>query len=158
MIILAPNTNIQSFNVIPRDPTAVYNNNLSLTNYIQRISDEQGTFEGSQCLTDYISDINDLTLTISDETTKVAYTYQYVYAESKENYLTIKLAFVSNGVSILKENRLYKLIITRGGNNWWRGKARCTSQTDFQEKFSLNTIASTQYLVLEDDETFTILP
>ena len=119
MIILAPNTSSQSFNVIPRDTTSLLN----------------------------------LTLTITDESNKVSETFEDITATVNGNYIQISQAF-----SILKENRLYKLIITQDGGNWWRGKARCTSQTDFQEKFSLNTIASTQYLVLEDDETFTVLP
>lgn len=96
---------------------------------------------------------NSLTLTITDESSKESESFDNVNAYDNGNYVLISQAF-----SILKENRLYKIVITRDGSNWWRGKARCTSQTDYKQKHSLNTIASTQYVVIEDDETFTILP
>jgi hypothetical protein len=99
------------------------------------------------------SDLNSLTLTITDESNKQSETFEDVSAVVSGNYVVVTQAF-----SFLKENRMYKLTITKDNNNWWRGKAICTSQTDYQLRHSLNTIASTQYLVLEDDETFTILP
>lgn len=65
---------------------------------------------------------------------------------------------VSAAFSILNENRLYKISITdEDGNNWWRGKARCTAQTDHTLKHDNNTTADTAYIVLTDDETFTTL-
>jgi len=96
---------------------------------------------------------NGLTLTITDESSKEFESFSDIDAYDNGNYVLVSQAF-----NILKENRLYKLTITQDGNNWWRGKARCTSQVNYQDKHSLNTIASTQYVVIEDDETFTILP
>lgn len=96
---------------------------------------------------------NSLTLTITDESSKEFESFDNVDAYDNGNYVLISQAF-----SILKENRLYKLVITQDGGNWWRGKVRCTSQDNYKQKHSLNTIASTQYVVIENDETFTILP
>jgi len=119
MIILAPNTSAQSFNILPRSS----------------------------------NDLTGLDLTITDESNKQSETFEDITAVVDGNYVTVTQAF-----TILKENRIYKLIIKKDGLNWWRGKAMCTSQTNYKLKHSLNTIASTQYLVIEDDETFTILP
>lgn len=99
------------------------------------------------------SELSYLTLTITDESNKQSETFEDVTAYENGNYIAIEQAF-----TILKENRMYKIVITQDGTNWWRGKARCTSQTNNQLKHSLNTIASTQYLVIEQDESFTILP
>ena len=65
---------------------------------------------------------------------------------------------ISAAFSILNEDSLYKIAITdEDGNNWWRGKARCTAQTDYTEKHNNNSIASTSYISLTDDETYTTL-
>lgn len=66
---------------------------------------------------------------------------------------------VSAAFSILNEDSLYKIAITdEDGNNWWRGKARCTAQTDYTLKHNNNSVASARYITLADDETYTTLP
>ena len=96
---------------------------------------------------------NGLTLTITDESSKEFESFSDIDAYDNGNYVLVSQAF-----NILKENRLYKLTITQGGNNWWRGKVRCTSQTNYSLKYSLNTILSNQFVVIQDNEDFTILP
>lgn len=148
MIILAPSTSAQTFNILPRSKDDLTGITLTITDesskqyesfdldsrayyYEERVLADGGTFEFNTLLNEY----------------------RNIYLSSDDNYVTIRQEF-----SILKENRIYKIVLKKDGFNWWRGKAMCTSQTNYKLKHSLNTIASTQYLVIEDDETFTILP
>ena len=119
MIILSPSSDIQEFNIIPRNRDS----------------------------------FNNLDLTITDESSKESESFEDIDAYDNGNYVAVSQAF-----TILKENRLYKISITKDGLNWWRGKARCTSQTNYNLKHSLNTISSNQFVVIQDNEDFTILP
>lgn len=119
MVILAPTTSEQEFNILPRDPELLSGHTLVIT------EEDSKTAQ-----------------TISDAT----YTYD-------GNKVCVAASF-----TLLKENRLYKIAITdEDGNNWWRGKARCTAQTDHTLKHDNNTTADTAYIVLTDDESFTTL-
>lgn len=119
MVILAPTTDEQEFNVLPRDPEI----------------------------------LSGLTLVIVEEDSKQTQTISNPTVFENGDKITVSAAF-----TILNENKLYKISITdEDGNNWWRGKARVTAQSDFTQKHSLNTIASDGYIVLTDDETFTEL-
>ena len=118
MIVLAPNTDDQEFNIIPRDPELLV----------------------------------DLVLTITEDGTGETETFTDVLANEYGDWTTITQAF-----TILKENRLYEIKITQDGENWYRGKARCTSLTDTTIKYSLNSTTDNGFLLIEDDETYTII-
>lgn len=92
-------------------------------------------------------------LVITEEGSKTSETITDLTISEDGNKVCIECEF-----SILNENRLYKISITdEDGNNWWRGKARCTAQTDHTTKHNNNSTADTSYIVLSDDETFTTL-
>ena len=119
MITLLPNTSVQEFNIIPRNP-------------------------------DLLSGIS---LTITEEGTSVTETFADVTAFENGDFICISQAF-----TILKEDRIYEVIITQDGENWWRGKLRCTSQVDEKVKLSLNTVADDDYQILSSNTNYTILP
>lgn len=119
MIVLAPVTTEQEFNILPREPSI----------------------------------LTDLTLVITEEGSKTSETISSLTAFENKDMICIATSF-----TILKENNLYKIAITDvDGNNWWRGKARCTAATDFKLKYDNNSIADTDFITLTDDETFTTL-
>jgi len=120
MIVLAPVTTEQEFNILPREPKLLTGHTLVITE------------EGSK--------------------TSQTITTSAIYSENKD------MICVAASFTILNENQLYKIAITdEDGNNWWRGKARCTAQTDFTLKYDNNTTADTDFITLTDDETFTTL-
>ena len=119
MIVLAPVTTEQEFNILPRDPSILTGHTLVITEESSKTSE-----------------------TITDAT----------YFENGS------MICVAAEFTILNENYLYKIAITdEDGNNWWRGKARCTAATDHTLKHNNNSTADTDFITLTDDETFTTL-
>lgn len=99
------------------------------------------------------NELSSLTLTITEEESKNSETFEDITAYVNGDYICISQAF-----SILQENRLYKISITQDGSNWWRGKARCTSQTDYTTKHNLHAVAESEYISISSDESYTTLP
>ena len=94
------------------------------------------------------------TLVITEEGSKTSQTITTAEYFEDGNKVCVSAAF-----TILNEDSLYKIVITdEDGNNWWRGKARCTAQTDYTVKHNNNSIANTNYITLADDETYITLP
>ena len=97
--------------------------------------------------------LTNVTLTITEEGTEITETFSDVEVFENGDFVCVSQAF-----TILKDNRLYEVIVTQDGSNWWRGKLRCTSQTDETVKHSLNTVADEDYQLLSDNTNYTILP
>lgn len=96
--------------------------------------------------------LTSLTLVITEEGTSVTETISNANAFENGDWITISEAF-----TILVEHRLYEITITQDGELWWRGKARCTSQTDKTAKHTLNSVADDGYLLLEDDDDYQLI-
>lgn len=100
-------------------------------------------------------DPNELTLlnlTITEDGSRNSETFTDITAFENGDYICIAQAF-----TILKEHRTYEIRITQDGNNWYRDKARCTSQVDKAVKHSLNTVADNGFLTLETNSDFTTI-
>ena len=98
------------------------------------------------------SELSSLSLTITDEASDTSETFSPVTAYENGDYIGISQAF-----TILKEHRLYNIEITQDGELWWRGRARCTSQSDKTVKHKLNTIADGGSIILSDSSDYTII-
>jgi hypothetical protein len=96
--------------------------------------------------------LTSLSLTITEEGTGTTETFSDVEAYENGDWIGISQAF-----TILKEHRLYKITIRQDGDLWWRGKARCTSQTDKTEKHTLNSVADAGYQILSEDGGYEII-
>lgn len=98
------------------------------------------------------TDFSTLSLTITDEGSKETETITSITAWEDGDYIVIQCAY-----SILNEHRLYNIEITQDGTLWWRGRARCTSQSDKTVKHKLNTVADSSLMILPSDEDYTII-
>lgn len=97
-------------------------------------------------------ELSSLSLTITEQGTGTTETFSDVTAFENGDITCISQAF-----TILKEHRQYDISITQDGDLWWRGKARCTSQTDKTAKHKLHTVADGGYVSLADEEGHTTL-
>ena len=98
------------------------------------------------------NELDSLTLTIREDGTGTSETFNNVTAFENGDYICISQAF-----TFLKENYLYYITITQDGENWWRGKARCTSQTDRKIKHTLYTGSDEGFPIVTNSETFPII-
>ncbi len=98
------------------------------------------------------NEFSSLSLTITEQGTSISETFSDV-----EAYENGDLVCISQAYTILKEHRLYDISITQDGVLWWRGKARCTSQSDKTVKHKLNTVADSGFQLVEDEIGFTII-
>lgn len=99
------------------------------------------------------NELTDLVLTITEQGSATTETLSNVSAFTNGDLICISEAF-----SILVENRQYDIEIHQDGTLWWRGKARCTSQTDKTAKHSLNSVADSGSTLLADNESSTTIP
>ena len=97
--------------------------------------------------------LSDVSLTITEEGTSITETFSNVTVFENGDFVCVAQAF-----TILKDNRLYEVIMTQDSVNWWRGKLRCTNQTDETIKYSLNSTADADYQVLSSNTNYTIIP
>lgn len=93
--------------------------------------------------------LTSLSLTITEEGSRVSETFADVQAFENDDWICIAQAF-----TILKENRLYEITIKQDGDPWWRGRARCTSQSDKTAKHTLNSVPKDGFMLLEDNDQF----
>lgn len=98
------------------------------------------------------SSLASLTLVITEEGTATTETFSNITAYHNGDWVCVAQAF-----TILVEHRLYEISITQDSTLWWRGKARCTSQSDKTVKHTLNSVADDGYLLLEDDDDYQII-
>ena len=96
--------------------------------------------------------LTSLTLTITEEGTNVTETFSDITAYQNGDWIGVSQAF-----TILKEHRLYEITIRQDSTLWWRGKARCTSQTDTTAKHTLNSVADAGYQLLDETSGYEII-
>ena len=95
--------------------------------------------------------ITGLSLVITDEASGVSETL------TPDAWRDGDLVILSVAYSILKEHRLYNIEVTAYGDLWWRGRARCTSQSDKTVKHKLNSVADSSTVVMDSDEDYEII-
>lgn len=95
--------------------------------------------------------ITGLSLTIVDEASGVSETV------SPDAWVDGDFVVLSCAFTILKEHRLYNIEVFSYGSLWWRGRARCTSQSDKTVKHKLNSVSDTSTVIMDSDDDFEII-
>lgn len=94
----------------------------------------------------------DISLTITEDGSNATETFSSVTVFENGDYICIAQAF-----TILRENYTYYIEVTQDGSNWWRGKARCTSQTDHKIKHTLRDGTDEGFVTKAVSEDFPII-
>ena len=95
---------------------------------------------------------SDISLTITEDGSGKSESFTDVSVFENGDYITVSQAF-----SILRENYMYYIEIKNEDENWWRGKARCTSQTDTKQKHTLRSGTDEGFVTKEVSEDFPVI-
>ena len=96
--------------------------------------------------------LKDISVTITEDGSGNSETFTDVTVFENGEYICVSQAF-----SILRENFTYYVDIKQDGDNWWRGKARCTSQTDQKIKHTLREGTDEGFVTKEISSDFPII-
>lgn len=96
--------------------------------------------------------LNDIDLTITEDGSNITESFTDVEVYENGDYIGVSQAF-----TILRENYTYYITITSEDTNWWRGKARCTSQTDKTAKHTLRTGSDEGFVISAKTEDFPVI-
>ena len=99
-----------------------------------------------------IKRFSDIDVTITEDGSGKTETFTDVTVFESCGYIVVSQAF-----TILRENFMYYIEITNEGENWWRGKARCTSQTDTKQKHTLREGTDEGFVVQTKTSDFPVI-
>ena len=93
--------------------------------------------------------INGLSMRVVESGSNIEETITDITSTKLENTIQLDAQY-----SILKEGNSYYIVITINDTLWYRGYALCTSQSDKNESYTLNT---DKYKEVNQDTKYTIL-
>jgi len=91
-------------------------------------------------------------ITITEDGSGATETFTDATVFENGDYICVAQAF-----TILRENYMYYIEITNESENWWRGKARCTSQTDTKQKHTLRDGTDEGFVIQTKTEDFPVI-
>lgn len=127
MHILKPVATEQTITIIPREYVFSLED---LDLYFTRVANDGGTLESNACTRQALSDLDGVTMYLTNENTNTTATINPSITESK-GYMALSAAFS------LVAGTFYALDIFKGSNLIYRGRVFVTSQTEY-DKFSVN--------------------
>jgi len=135
MKVLAPTSNEQVISIIPRKSDIYLD-----SDYESRVTRSGGTTENSQCVSNALSSLNNISMTIVMDGRKKEETINDLRAVFNGNY--IDFYFSSN---IMEEGFIYAFEMKKDENLYYRDKFYVTTQNNYEVKHKESQLNYKEY-------------